>query len=123
MVYGPSGDASDVRMRGVHKASRMKFFVDTADMAKIKSLTASGLLPGVTANPSRIAKSGRRILDDIAVISAIVPGPVSAAGGVLEHAGMLAEALVLRQRHNHPLTDKSLAAFLADWAKTGQQIA
>jgi len=30
---------------------------------------------------------------------------------------------VLRQLFNHPLTDKGLAAFLADWAKTGQQIA
>ena len=29
---------------------------------------------------------------------------------------------VLRQMFNHPLTDKGLAAFLADWAKTGQSI-
>ena len=29
---------------------------------------------------------------------------------------------VLRQMFNHPLTDKGLAAFLADWAKTGQKI-
>ena len=30
---------------------------------------------------------------------------------------------ILRQLFNHPLTDKGLAAFLADWGKTGQQIA
>jgi transaldolase len=30
---------------------------------------------------------------------------------------------ILRQLFNHPLTEKGLAAFLADWAKTGQQIA
>jgi len=29
---------------------------------------------------------------------------------------------VLRQMFNHPLTDKGLAAFLADWQKTGQSI-
>ena len=29
---------------------------------------------------------------------------------------------VLRQMYNHPLTDKGLAAFLADWKKTGQSI-
>src|ERR671922_387839 len=29
---------------------------------------------------------------------------------------------VLKQMFNHPLTDKGLAAFLADWAKTGQKI-
>ena len=56
----------------------MKFFVDTADTAEIKSLAASGLLDGVTTNPSLIAKSGRRILDVVAEICAIVPGPVSA---------------------------------------------
>ena len=27
---------------------------------------------------------------------------------------------VIKQLYNHPLTDKGLAAFLADWAKTGQ---
>ena len=41
----------------------MKFFVDTADTAEIRSLAASGLLDGVTTNPSLIAKSGRHILD------------------------------------------------------------
>src|SRR5687767_5234048 len=29
---------------------------------------------------------------------------------------------VLKQMFSHPLTDKGLAAFLADWAKTGQKI-
>jgi transaldolase len=37
----------------------MKFFVDTADVAEIKDLAASGLLDGVTTNPSLIMKSGR----------------------------------------------------------------
>ena len=49
----------------------MKFFVDTADVADIKDLAASGLLDGVTTNPSLIAKSGRQMLDVIQELSLI----------------------------------------------------
>ena len=42
----------------------MKFFVDTADVAEIKDLAASGLLDGVTTNPSLIMKSGRPMLEE-----------------------------------------------------------
>ena len=55
----------------------MKFVVDTADVAEIKSLTDSGLRDGVTTNPSLIAKAGRQMRNVIAEICAIVPGPVS----------------------------------------------
>ena len=55
----------------------MKFFVDTADVAEIKDLAASGLLDGVTTNPSLIMKSGRPLLEVIKEICAIVPGPVA----------------------------------------------
>ena len=41
----------------------MKFFVDTADVDEIKGLLETGLLDGVTTNPSLIAKSGRTILE------------------------------------------------------------
>jgi transaldolase len=74
----------------------MKFFVDTADTAEIKSLAASGLLDGVTTNPSLVAKSGRRMHDVITEICAIVPGPVSAEVAATDYDGMLAEARVLR---------------------------
>ena len=74
----------------------MKFFVDTADTAEIKALAASGLLDGVTTNPTLIAKSGRKILDVIAEICAIVPGPVSAEVAATEYDGMIREANVLR---------------------------
>ncbi|MBI3506806.1 MAG: fructose-6-phosphate aldolase [Proteobacteria bacterium] len=56
----------------------MKFFVDTADTAEIRDLAASGLLDGVTTNPSLIAKSGKKFLDVVAEICTIVAGPVSA---------------------------------------------
>ncbi len=74
----------------------MKFFVDTADTAEIKSLAASGLLDGVTTNPSLVAKSGKKFLDVIAEICATVPGPVSAEVTATVFDGMMAEAKVLR---------------------------
>jgi len=157
----------------------MKFFVDTADTTDIAELAATGLLDGVTTNPSLIAKSGLQFVDVVKEICALVDGPVSAEVVALDHAGMMREAEVLRKiadnvcvkvpltldglktckalteilvasvRHpvhilesarigadvmtappavikalfNHPLTDKGIAGFMADWAKTGQTIA
>ena len=75
----------------------MKFFVDTADTAEIKALAASGLVDGVTTNPSLIAKSGRNILEVVAEICALVPGPVSAEVAATEYDGMMREATVLRK--------------------------
>jgi len=69
----------------------MKFFVDTADVDDIKDLAATGLLDGVTTNPSLIAKSGRNILEVIKEIADIVPGPVSAEVAALDYKTMLAE--------------------------------
>jgi transaldolase len=93
----------------------MKFFVDTADTAEIKSLAASGLLDGVTTNPSLVAKSGRKMLDVIAEICATIPGPVSAEVAAVEYDGMLAEARVLRRIAKNvtvkvPLTPDGLRA-------------
>ncbi|MCB1556751.1 MAG: fructose-6-phosphate aldolase, partial [Alphaproteobacteria bacterium] len=56
----------------------MKFFVDTAEIAEIEDLAQTGLLDGVTTNPSLIKKSGRDFLPTIKEICAIVSGPVSA---------------------------------------------
>ena len=74
----------------------MKFFVDTADTAEIRSLAASGLLDGVTTNPSLMAKTGKKFQDVLADICAHVPGPVSAEVAATEFDGMMAEAKVLR---------------------------
>ena len=74
----------------------MKFFVDTADTAEIKSLAASGLLDGVTTNPSLMAKTGRKFQDVLADICSVVPGPVSAEVAATEFDSMMAEARVLR---------------------------
>jgi len=93
----------------------MKFFVDTADTADIKALAASGLLDGVTTNPSLIAKSGRNILEVIAEICGIVEGPVSAEVAGIEYEQIMREAAVLRKIANNvcikvPLTPDGLRA-------------
>ena len=69
----------------------MKFFVDTAEVAEIKDLAASGLLDGVTTNPSLILKSGRPMLEVIREICDLVPGPVSAETVATDHKTMLEE--------------------------------
>ncbi|MDQ4421856.1 fructose-6-phosphate aldolase [Sphingobium sp. DEHP117] len=75
----------------------MKFFVDTADTADIRDLAATGLLDGVTTNPSLIAKSGRQFLEVVKEICAIVEGPVSAEVVALDHETMMKEAEILRK--------------------------
>ncbi|HEX8624818.1 MAG TPA: fructose-6-phosphate aldolase [Allosphingosinicella sp.] len=75
----------------------MKFFVDTADTGEIRDLAETGLLDGVTTNPSLIHKAGRDFLDVVREICSIVPGPVSAEVVATEHAEMMREAEVLRK--------------------------
>lgn len=74
----------------------MKFFVDTADVAEIRSLAEAGLVDGVTTNPSLVAKSGRDFKEVIAEICAITPGPVSAEVTATDAAAMVAEGRALR---------------------------
>jgi len=69
----------------------MKFFVDTADIGEIRELAETGLLDGVTTNPSLVLKAGRPFVDVIADICAVVPGPVSAEVAAIDLDGMLAE--------------------------------
>jgi transaldolase len=69
----------------------MKFFVDTAEVSEIKDLASTGLLDGVTTNPSLIAKSGRKFLDVIAEICKVVDGPVSAEVAATDAETMLTE--------------------------------
>ena len=75
----------------------MKFFADTAEIEDIKELAATGLLDGVTTNPSLIAKSGRDFKEVTKEICGIVSGPVSAEVVSLDHAGMMREAEILRK--------------------------
>jgi len=79
----------------------VKFFVDTADTNEITELAATGLLDGVTTNPSLIHKSGRNFTEVITEICQIVHGPVSAEVVALDHEGMMREAEVLRKIADH----------------------
>lgn len=73
----------------------MQLFLDTTDIGLLKELTATGLVDGVTTNPTLIAKSGRPMLEVIAEICELVEGPVSAEVAATEVDGMLAEGAKL----------------------------
>jgi transaldolase len=73
----------------------MKFFVDTADVNEIRELEATGLLDGVTTNPSLIKKSGRDFKDVIKEICAVTHGPVSAEVIATDYAGMVQQGELL----------------------------
>ena len=73
----------------------MKFFVDTADVAEIRELTATGLVDGVTTNPTLVAKAGRNFREIVAEICELVPGPVSAEVAATDLDGMLKEGRAL----------------------------
>ena len=73
----------------------MKFFVDTADVKEIRDLAETGLLDGVTTNPTLIAKSGGDFKAIIKEICAIVDGPVSAEVAATEAGKMVEEGRTL----------------------------
>ena len=73
----------------------MKFFVDTADINEIRDFAATGLLDGVTTNPTLIAKSGRPIKEVIKEICDTVDGPVSAEVAATDFDGMMREGTKL----------------------------
>ena len=73
----------------------MQLFVDTADVALIAELASTGLVDGVTTNPSLIAKSGRPMAEVIAEICSLVEGPVSAEVAALEASEMIREGEAL----------------------------
>ena len=91
----------------------MKFFVDTGDIDEIKSLAATGMVDGVTTNPSLIAKSGQDFKEVIQQICKIVDGPVSAEVAATDYETMRKEAEVIRKWGDNiavkvPLTEDGL---------------
>jgi transaldolase len=69
----------------------MQLFLDSTDTAEIRALAETGLVDGVTTNPSLIAKSGRPMFEVVAEICSLVDGPVSAEAVATDTATMLAE--------------------------------
>ena len=93
----------------------MKFFIDSADVSEISDLASTGLVDGVTTNPSLVAKSGRDFFEVLREICAIVPGPVSAEVTATDFETMLAEGRHLAKLADNiavkvPLTPDGLKA-------------
>ena len=91
----------------------MKFFVDTADIDDIRSLAATGLLVGVTTNPSLIMKSGKDFIPLVEEICDVVDGPVSAEVAATDYETMRKEADILAKIAKNiavkvPLTEAGL---------------
>lgn len=104
----------------------MELFIDSADVDAIAARQASGLVDGVTTNPSLIAKSGQPFHDTVVKICDIVGGPVSAEVIATDYEPMLAQGRELAALHEHivvklPMTTAGLAtckALTADGIKT-----
>ncbi|HEY4942052.1 MAG TPA: fructose-6-phosphate aldolase [Rhizomicrobium sp.] len=93
----------------------MKLFIDSADPKEIAKWAETGLVDGVTTNPSLAAKNGMDYVDALKEICAAVSGPVSAEVLATETKGMLAEAKVFAKIARNiaikvPLTWDGLAA-------------
>ena len=91
----------------------MKFFADTAEISEIRELAATGLLDGVTTNPSLVHKSGRDFVEVLREITQVCAGPVSAEVVALDYEGMMAQAEKLRKVADNvaikvPLTEAGL---------------
>ncbi|CAN5822928.1 fructose-6-phosphate aldolase [soil metagenome] len=101
----------------------MQLFLDTTDTAVLKDLASTGLVDGVTTNPTLIAKSGRPMLEVIAEICDLVEGPVSAEVAATDVDGMLKEGAKLASIATNvvvklPLTREGLIA-TAEFAVQG----
>jgi transaldolase len=83
--------SSDARLKPGRWDSTMKFFVDTADIKEIRELAETGLVDGVTTNPSLIAKAGRDFTTIVREICDVVGGPVSAEVTATDTTSMIME--------------------------------
>ncbi len=93
----------------------MKFFIDTANVAEIRTAAEMGILSGVTTNPSLIAKEGRDFVETLKEIVEIVDGPISAEVVSLDADAMVEEGLPLAELHPNivikvPMTAEGLKA-------------
>ena len=93
----------------------MKFFLDTANVEKIRHFADMGLVDGVTTNPSLIAKEGRDFKEVVLQIANIVDGPISAEVISTDVQGMVREAKELSMLHKNivikiPMTPEGIKA-------------
>jgi transaldolase len=93
----------------------MKLFIDTANLDEIREAASWGILDGCTTNPSLMAREGRNFAETIHEICEIVQGPVSAEVVAQDAEGMLREARLVRDIHEHvvvkiPMCEEGLKA-------------
>jgi len=93
----------------------MKFFLDTANLDEIREAAATGVLDGITTNPTLISKEGNTFEDQLLKICAVVDGPVSAETVSVDAAGMVDEGRHLSKLHKNivvkcPMTREGLKA-------------
>ena len=93
----------------------MKFFLDTANIDEIRDAASTGILDGVTTNPTLISKAGNSFEDQLLKICSIVNGPVSAETISMDAAGMVEEGRHLAKLHPNivvkcPMTKEGLKA-------------
>jgi len=93
----------------------MLFFLDTADVNDVKELCETGMVDGITTNPSLAASSGIPFSEMIAQMCALVDGPVSAEVTVLDAATMITQGRQLAKISKNvtvkvPLTVEGLKA-------------
>ncbi len=79
----------------------MKIFLDTANIEEIRAAADTGVLDGVTTNPSLVAREGRPFAQIVAEICDIVDGPVSAEVLATDYDGMVREARALAGIHDN----------------------
>lgn len=77
----------------------MKFFLDTANLDEIREAASTGIIDGITTNPSLIAKEGNDFENQLLEICSIVDGPVSAEVVSLDADGMVREGRSLARIH------------------------
>ena len=75
----------------------MRIFIDSADVAEITAAAETGLVDGVTTNPSLVAKTGRPFREALAEICALVDGPISAEVVATDAAGMVSQGRSLAE--------------------------
>lgn len=98
-----------------HEETDMKFFLDTANINEIREVASTGILDGITTNPTLISKEGNPFEEQLLKICAIVDGPVSAETVSIEAAGMVEEGRHLAKLHKNivvkcPMTREGLKA-------------
>lgn len=98
-----------------YKEEKMKLFIDTANVEKIKEINELGVVDGVTTNPSLVSKEGKDFKDLIKEISEIVDGPISAEVISLDASGMVKEGRELSKINKNivikiPMTKEGLKA-------------